>query len=158
MENVLTVKTAVQAALFEHELKGQLSDGAWENAEPHDHWEVWCLAKVTVGENIGRNFYARRDSYAFSRQDMLLDIIGTRMLAIARLAFAGFSPEEMQALRWRVDDGQLTLPEYLSTEDRTKIEAIGLDRIATALADPTYTMKMLKADLYQIQKTIKVRT
>ena len=59
---ILAFRNAVQKALFDIELCGQLSDGYWENATPHDHWEVWCDAETVVDpSNVGRGFYAKRD-------------------------------------------------------------------------------------------------
>jgi len=40
--NILYVKNENQVALFENEIKGQISDGMWENASPANHWKVWC--------------------------------------------------------------------------------------------------------------------
>ncbi len=80
-----TLRTETQRALFVKELKGQMSDGYWENSRPYDHWKPWCSAKVRVGRHVGRNFRIRKDNYAFdSRQ--LLDCVGDRMLKIARRA------------------------------------------------------------------------
>ena len=43
---IIYLPTASAAALFEHELVGQFSDGMWENARPYDHWKFWCNLKV----------------------------------------------------------------------------------------------------------------
>lgn len=80
-----TLRTTVQCALFQQELKGQLSDGYWENSRPFDHWKPWCSATVRVGRRVGRNFHVAKDNYAFDNRD-LLDWVGDRMLTIARKA------------------------------------------------------------------------
>ncbi len=85
----ITFRTAVQAALFEHEIKGQISDigGHWENAGPRDHWRPWCEAEVKVGPNVGRDFPVRRAKYALASRE-LLSAVEKRMLGIARLTIA----------------------------------------------------------------------
>ncbi|MFA6043322.1 MAG: hypothetical protein WC786_06600 [Patescibacteria group bacterium] len=37
-------------AIFKHDIVGQLSDGAWENATPHDHWKFWAGVKTEIGD------------------------------------------------------------------------------------------------------------
>lgn len=76
---VLRVRTQAQKWLLENELKGQISDGMWENASPNDHWKVWSQAKVVVDpKNVGRNFSARKDNYSLNSKS-LLEVVGERM-------------------------------------------------------------------------------
>lgn len=80
----LAFRNAVQAKLFEEELRGQISDGHWENATPDGHWVPWCHATVIVDPaNLGRDFHVNRDYYGFS-SPFLFSCVGDRMLAIAR--------------------------------------------------------------------------
>jgi hypothetical protein len=46
--NILTLPKRLKA-LFEHEILGQLSDGAWENTYPYDHWKFWNNLEVEEG-------------------------------------------------------------------------------------------------------------
>jgi hypothetical protein len=48
-------------ALFDHEIRGQLSDGAWENSTPHNHWLFWCHLNTEVGSDWAFKF--NRDVY-----------------------------------------------------------------------------------------------
>jgi hypothetical protein len=81
----LRVRNLAQKVLWEQELTGQLSDGRWENSRPNDHWEPWCDATCVVDpENVGRNFYVKRDGYCFTERE-LLSIIGERMLEAVRV-------------------------------------------------------------------------
>jgi hypothetical protein len=81
----INFRNAVQAALFTCELRGQISDGYWENSTPHDHWKVWSTASISVDpKNVGINFYPSR-KYNFNRKD-LVDIVGYRMLNICNMA------------------------------------------------------------------------
>jgi hypothetical protein len=95
--------TITQAVIFEHELKGQLSDGWWENASPNHHWSMWCSADVryiTTSEDaalIGRDFHPRKDSYNFTNED-LLEAVGRRMCLYAQIAKA-FGAEDVDLLR-----------------------------------------------------------
>ncbi len=82
----LRVRNLAQKVLWDWELNGQISDGRWENSSPSDHWEYWAKAEVVVDpENVGRDFYARRDGYCFTEKS-LLEIIGERMLNAVRSA------------------------------------------------------------------------
>jgi hypothetical protein len=95
--NTLAVRNQAQKILFDEELSGQISDGAWENSTPHDHWRPWCDAEVVVDPaNVGRDFYAKRDSYGLDRRD-LLDIIGDRMLASVQRAVPSYTRKTMLA-------------------------------------------------------------
>lgn len=70
-KGVLIVRNAVQKALFEQELNGQISDGYWENSRPYDHWksfrgiEVRVVQKDSHGnelENVGITNWTHRKS------------------------------------------------------------------------------------------------
>jgi hypothetical protein len=83
----LTVKNLSQANLYKAEIIGQLSDGAWENARPHDHWKSWADANVQIGSPIGYSGgYPRRTKYALANQ--LLPYIGDRMLVYGAAGLA----------------------------------------------------------------------
>jgi len=92
----ITVRTATQAAIWECELSGQISDGYWENATPRDHWKQPANAKAIVGENVGIDFWAMR-RYNFASAD-LLEVVRTRMILIARLAQRGYDYETIRNL------------------------------------------------------------
>ena len=38
-------------ALFDHEISGQLSDGAWENTMPYHHWKFWSHLNTEAGDS-----------------------------------------------------------------------------------------------------------
>jgi len=80
---IINFRNEVQVALYECELKGQISDGHWENSRPYDHWIRMCKAKAKVGEPLGPNFYPMR-TYNFAAKP-LVDVVGQRMLFIAKL-------------------------------------------------------------------------
>lgn len=128
MTHSITFKTPVQAALFKHELSGQISDGLWENT-PNTGWVDWCSADVLVGDNVGvKGFYPEKNNFNFV-SSMLLECVGDRMLKIALLAKAGYNDEEISDLHWTSDPVE---------------------------TDEVYTMKDLKNDLREMKKAIKI--
>jgi hypothetical protein len=50
-------------ALFDREIRGQLSDGAWENSVPHRHWYFWNALAVEVGSDWSFKFNPKHDDY-----------------------------------------------------------------------------------------------
>ena len=74
MTNQIFVENEAQAALFNDELSGQISDGFWENAAPHNHWVPWGNAVAVVaekGQSLGRDFFAGKDNYNFLNGQLL---------------------------------------------------------------------------------------
>lgn len=97
MTNQLNVRNQAQKILLEKELQGQISDGYWENASPHDHWKPWCNCDVVVNpENLGRTFWARKDNYNLNNKD-LLDIVGDRMLEEVQKELPAYTAKDMAA-------------------------------------------------------------
>lgn len=95
-QKTLAVRNIEQKVLWETELAGQISDGYWENASPMDHYRSWSGIRVVVDpENVGRDFWVRKDNYSFTSKQ-LLEYVGDRMVFRAR--FARMYPELAQAL------------------------------------------------------------
>jgi hypothetical protein len=60
MNPTIGFKNRNQVILFEQELKGQISDGMWENSRPYNHWKTPCVAVAIVASTdaeVGRNFF-----------------------------------------------------------------------------------------------------
>lgn len=86
MTDTITFESITQAAIFELELKGQISDGHWEN-DSGSNYRTWCDAQVMVSRNedhLGRNFYVSKN-LGFSSKS-LFDIVGDRMCHYGRMA------------------------------------------------------------------------
>jgi hypothetical protein len=84
MKDTITFETITQAAIFELELKGQISDGKWEN-DSGSNYRTWCDAKVLVSDDeddLGRDFYVSKN-LGFGSND-LFDIVGDRMCHYGR--------------------------------------------------------------------------
>jgi predicted DNA-binding WGR domain protein len=79
--HVIQFENATQVALFQGELIGQMSDGAWENASPMNHWRPMSEATVRVGKP-GMNFVPMR-TYDYASPE-LLSIVGDRWLFLAK--------------------------------------------------------------------------
>lgn len=86
-KGIMVLPTMSAVYLWENEIKGQLSDGAWENAYPHDHWKYWSEVYATKAytKPVVYSFQGRpkKDSYSLTS---LLQYVGDRMLAIGVIA------------------------------------------------------------------------
>lgn len=121
--NIFYVRNAVQKALFDKELKGQLSDGWWENASPHDHYRDWCNAEVVVAkpdEPLGHVFSTMRQNYALDAKG-LLDCVGDRMLAICREA-SGDPNYTLAQMRKELRDLKAHMRNWLQSEFYLNLE------------------------------------
>lgn len=80
-----------QAALFENEIKGQISDGAWENTKPDNHWVFWCNIQTLIDEKNPRTVKGEIDYRSRCRKNgyqltSLLEDVGDRMMSISVLS------------------------------------------------------------------------
>ena len=84
-DRIINFENLVQAALYNEELRGQISDGLWENSRPNGHWKQMSAATAMVALPLGPiGFYAKK-SYNFANK-VLLDCVGDRMLDICKTA------------------------------------------------------------------------
>ena len=144
-------------ALYELELKGQISDGQWENSRPMDHWHVMCDARAVVDPtNVGPNFRPRR-RYAFASPD-LIEVIGTRMIAYVKLA-RRYGLEAARRLEHllKLDGTWQGIPNYPGQywdEVRAYLRHFDIDEVRAVVEAPTYDEKQLKKDLRQMSKIV----
>jgi len=174
MKNTIWFRTEDQRNLFMNEIKGQISDGQWENARPHNHWQMWCDADVKVDPaNPGRNFYPIRTCYNLVAPD-LLSVIGQRMIVQVKLgrAFGTENVNLMEKLfefsaapggtdRWErfVFCG---IPEWITNAKgeyyndlRAKLANIDMAKVVDAINNDSYDMKALKADLREMKEAMR---
>lgn len=160
MTDTIVFANNIQKALWENELRGQISDGVWENARPMDHWKVWCNAEVTVaknGEPTGRNFWAQKDNYDLTS---VVQYVGERMLVMAALAemfpnFEGRLPESLYDFKshakWAAEGKDWAAK---SIGEWTKA---GITAEAIAGAEGKFTEKQLRKELSAMKKIIRTR-
>lgn len=161
--------TLSACALWEHEITGQLSDGMWENAAPHDHWMFWCrltlqfdpskLASV-VTEN---RYQCRKTGYNIAA---LYEHVGARMVNLGRLATAA-AKLGMVSLshdhRYAAEDMPATYEEFTQIRKGEKqvheLTKKHLDQVSEELAhayyNTKYEMKHLRADVKLIKTAMK---
>lgn len=160
MTDKIVFANNVQKALWENELRGQISDGVWENSRPYDHYKVWCNAEVTVaknGEPTGRNFWAQKDNYNLT---IVVEYIGERMLVTAALGemfpnFEGRLPESLYNFKsyakWAAEG-----KDWAAKLIGEWTEA-GITAEAIAEAEGKFTEKQLRKELSAMKKIIRTR-
>jgi hypothetical protein len=164
----LSFRNDVQACLWENEIRGQISDGHWENARPSTHWEAWCGADVIVDPtDLGRDFNVSRDVYALKSR-YLLSIVGGRMVGYARLClfygreatrevfedFVGcgdqedkpYEPKFEGVREWWSDERKVTIGRY----DLTEVEAVVMGKLGEI-----FGRKELLHELADMQKIMR---
>ena len=162
----IVFRNADQLCLWKNEITGQLSDGAWENSSPHDHWENWCraTASVTTDGKVGIDFRPMRSGYGLNSKE-LLDIIGSRMIVMVRLARV-FGIKSAQDFEGMFDDKCkfCGIPKWMNSSEssycvgqRAKIAEYELDDIKFVGELETYTMKDLRKDLGDMKAIMKTR-
>lgn len=166
MYGALYLPTWSQRSLFCHELQGQLSDGMWENAAPHDHWQVWCRCDVLTGEprfELGSAGWPRKTAYNFHA---LIPYVGDRMVNIGRMAkaaeFIGMSFLSEDQARYAAEYMPKTLTEYreyrigahASKHESKHINTID-GELAVAFYLVQYGLREMKDDLNVIKKAMK---
>jgi hypothetical protein len=78
-EDTIYVADLSQKNILQEEIFGQLSDGAWSNARPNDHWKQWVDKTVEINSNKqGRTFYASKSNYNFTGD--IVQWVGGRMI------------------------------------------------------------------------------
>ena len=170
-EGFVRFATDEEAFLWEDEILGQLSDGAWENATPHDHWQAWGRAGVEVGSPAGYyGFRPKRTSYGLNS---LIEYIGDRMqthLGLMRILKAkGVNPDEFKhnmlpddpsdfdsVVKYAQGAVDVVGTEYWA-EKLQKWRDMGITREMVVMAKEKTSETDLRKVLRDIQKTIKVR-
>lgn len=173
-KSTILFASVTQAALFEHELKGQLSDGLWENAAPHDHWKFWCALRVGIAPAGTEPRVVTRHTWAIKKKGYnfaaLYEIIGDRLLAIGRMAratltagvpFETFSHGDM---RGAAEYMPPTLGEWRDCKAGRlpwKYDFVAgymehvTDELAQAFYRTRYEMRDLRADVSAIKRAMK---
>jgi hypothetical protein len=119
MRDTITFETITQAAIFELEMKGQISDGKWEN-DAGSNWPIWCDAKVKISDDeddLGRDFRVSKNLGFGSKS--LFEIVGDRMTHYARMGLVAdkLFPELSLKKKLRIAD---LLEDCIWSDDKPK--------------------------------------
>lgn len=142
------------AAVWEHEIIGQMSDGAWEN-DTSDHWKFWNGLDVAIGQpkvDYNGGFYGRiKTGYNLAG---LLQYVGDRMVNIGRLGMAlkrRLTDEESSA----AENMPKTLEEFISERSTDKYLMRILPGDAEKYYATKYELRDLKEDLQSMKAAMK---
>ena len=92
---LLVVRTLAQKVLYDSELRGQISDGCWENDWTDTRlWNVYVVVGNTH-EDFGISFVPKCE-IAFNDPD-LLEIVGDRMLEAVQKVVPDYIWADMEA-------------------------------------------------------------
>jgi hypothetical protein len=180
-KGIFTVASLSQKNLFSCEISGQLSDGAWENTKPYDHWKPWASSEIKVGSNVGRDFPVKKDGYNLST---LLDYVGDRMLAFGAAGSIGwdisdgsddqgaveyfFSANSLAAVERMciTEDFEQHFQKFLTSRyaegyfkkyaDAAQKNKKKLEETWNAIKSGRYGIRQLKNDLTQLSKAMKI--
>lgn len=163
MKPTLYVANERQKVLFEQEIRGQLSDGHWENATPFNHWVRYaeCDVEVTNGSYpAGRNFSTPRKHYRLTDPD-LLEVVEQRMLRLVRLSvlYGGETAHHLLDLWEGLGTGAYlgapTEPGAYWDEERAFLANYDLEKVRRIGEDATYYSALdLRGDLRRLQEAM----
>lgn len=110
--------------LFECMLKGQISDGMYENSSPD--WEYWVTLESSIGDTPGRtesSFLKRckKDNYSFRG---LYDIVGEEIDAIFKLTSLGFDIPAIEKMAWKFS----SIPNNIGDYEEDFIEKVATNK------------------------------
>jgi hypothetical protein len=154
--SIIQLENPIQVALYKGMLIGQMSDGAWENSSPMNHWRPMAEAEVRVGKP-GMNFSPRR-TYGFVN---LLQYVGDEMLDLAR-ATKAYPNADLTQLNHAIPYVVQSKPENMKDDWQKKyvdaiLKATGETDINQFLAKVNgqpYGMGELRKDLRAIQNVV----
>lgn len=156
----ISLANPVQVALYKGELEGQMSDGAWENTNPMDHWRSMCDANVVVG-TPGMDFMPRT-TYGYNRL-LSNPVVAERMLNMARAAVA-YPNLDMSKLNWAIEyvmdhANKMNEPQQDWQQKYVKdiLAATGEPDIASFVAKvngTAYSARDLRRDINEIQRVV----
>jgi hypothetical protein len=153
MAKVLVVGTAVQKAVLQEVLLGEIATGFWKNARPADHAESWKGVEIKVGTVLGASGFEIPRNYNLVNPDFFQKS-GKRMLEAAQVIDNNITEKQLkkqlialnQILGGRLKEigGTVTkLPRGRkapaeSTETKSKpASTTTVKRVAANVVDPT---------------------
>lgn len=169
MSTKLVLSNIEQKVIFFGELQGQISDGNWENATPHGHYEYWMLAwdEVEVNPDLskcGRKFWCPKSAYMLSKVLRECPEIAARLSFLVRLA--RLFPKDILPVierdHWLLPESLVEFERWETSTDKYFIDRVfnlhklGIDRdmFVKAAVDTTYSNKQLFADCKTLYNTM----
>jgi hypothetical protein len=164
----MTFTSPTAVALWTYEISGQISDGMWENASPHNHYMFWCRLDVSVGDAnaLISDDWCIKKNYALTRlhQSKHNDsyILRDRMLACGRMAKAGADPTDHELLS-ACEYMPETLEQFRTMKSQNSwghdfiakyMEKV-TDELAEKFYSSQYTLKEMNADLKLIMNVMR---
>lgn len=161
--------TLSAASLFEFVIKGQLSDGMWENTVPLDHWKFWCRLNVAYAPSSPPHvrteipYACLKTGYNIAG---LYKYICDRMLSLGQMTRAAeqlgrtalLKSEEAQAAEYmpnsKAQFQSLLAEDKISSYVRGNLSGLSTD-LVDAYYDVKYEMKDLRADVRCIKQAMK---
>lgn len=152
-EGTIFLPTKSAIAVWKNEIVGQLSDGAWENTTPYDHWKFWAYLDVELGEpKVISKKYAKKKGYALSS---LIKYVGDRMIKIGKLGLfteegnGEYMPDTFEEWKTSKETGKWKW-DFLSSH----MEPI-TEEIAKQYYESSYNLNDLRKDLKVIKEAMK---
>ena len=180
-QHLWTFPSAGLKALFDQEICGQISDGAWENTQPETHYHFWCSLDTAVGNDWGFKFNdeVQYGNNRYPKKKTAYNLVGEltnpdvvdlsyRMRAYYVDAAQGFGLDESaddvvdnNGKVLSAEQVRATLSEYKEeywVKKLAFLESKNLDQLMPkfAVAYDAYTRKALINDLKLIKKQMKV--
>ena len=132
-KSTIFLPTYSAITLWKHEITGQLSDGAWENANPWEHWKFWNSLNVLKGnpEVFAVGQRPKRTAYGLTAPS-LLDVIGDRMIAGGRLS---------KALNKILSYDEYLAAEFFLSDDAGNNKVDNVDKLKTIKVNEDFMKK-----------------
>jgi len=147
--------------VWEHEVTGQLSDGAWENARPLDHWKFWCDATVAVDKNLATPCFRSNGNYCSKRNYDFLsllkyDVVKARIETLIKLARSKYAPIADILAEYVTSEYYTEKPEDIWFFKPIDVDAKGIEYFENQKAEVISSMKtyMNRAYLFYSAKSI----
>ena len=121
----ITFANEAQLVIFRDEILGQLSDGAWENTTPYEHWKFWHDLELKVGSKIGISGYVpgmQKRSYnltCLTKNDTHSFDAVPRMRAFVVANKLGFIDVPKGAVKYLIEEG--SYEKFVLTMNRNAI-------------------------------------
>lgn len=170
MKPMIKVENQEQKIILLYEMLGQISDGAWENAIPYNHYRPWMKLKeenmVIDPQDIGvdDSFRFAKRNYNFANKQ-LLDIVGERIILKINL-YLKHGQKILDLLaedHWLISDDFSYYIRMENSKDQyyidkaKKLAEVGITKemFQDVIDNPIYTRKDLNKDCKGLKKAFK---